>query len=247
MVLGVPVDGVQIPEVIARMEGWIAARVPGRFIAVTGMHGVMEAQHDPAFKDVLNAADLVVPDGAPLVWLGRWHGNALARRVYGPELMLAFCQQTAQEGYRHFFYGGAPSVPELLAAVLRQRYNITVAGAYSPPFRPLSAGENEEVARQIRAAAPDILWVGLGTPRQEHWIYDHRAQLGVPLMVGVGAAFDIISGRVKQAPFWMREHGFEWLFRLLQEPRRLWRRYLLYGPEFVLNVFAEAVGLKRPD
>lgn len=245
-VLGVRVDAVQIPDVIARMEHWIEERGGGRFVAVTGMHGVVEAQHDSTFKNVLNAADLVVPDGMPLVWLGRLRGQSLQRRVYGPELMLAFCQASAPRGYRHFFFGGAPGVPEQLADVFRQRFpGFRVVGTYSPPFRPLTPQENEEITGRIREAAPDILWVGLSTPKQEQWMYEHRERLSVPVLVGVGAAFDFHTGRVRQAPAWMREHGLEWLFRLIQEPRRLWRRYIIYGAKFSWWVTLELLGLKR--
>lgn len=244
-VLDVRVDVVQVPDVIQQMQRWIVEGANGRYVALTGMHGVMEAHHDPRFKTALNAADLVVPDGMPLVWLGRSRGHSLARRVYGPELMTAFCAQSAGSAYRHFFYGGEPGVAERLAHALTQRYGIVVAGSYSPPFRALTEKEEEEITEMIRSAAPDVLWVGLGTPKQECWMHDHRTRLNVPVMVGVGAAFDINSGRVRQAPAWMREHGFEWLFRLAQEPRRLRRRYLVYGPEFVFQVLAESVGLKR--
>lgn len=237
-VLGARVHAVQIPDVILRMERWIEERGAGHYIAVTGMHGVMEAQQNPSFKDVLNAADLVVPDGMPLVWLARRHGYPLARRVYGPDLMQAFCGKTGGR-YRHFFYGGAPRVPDRLIQVLAQRFGIGIAGAYSPPFRPLREEEEEEIVALIHRAAPDILWVGLSTPKQELWMHEHRARVRVPVIVGVGAAFDFLTGRVKQAPFWMREHGLEWLFRLIQEPRRLWRRYLIYGSKFAWQVSLE--------
>jgi N-acetylglucosaminyldiphosphoundecaprenol N-acetyl-beta-D-mannosaminyltransferase len=246
-VLGVRVDAVQIPEVVGRIEEWIARRDGCHFIAVTGMHGVMEAQHDPGFKAVLNAADLVVPDGMPLVWLSRVHGHALRRRVYGPELMLAFCEQTSANAYRHFFYGGKPGVAEKLAKMLAQRFpGICVAGTYSPPFRPLTAEEDEEVVALINAAAADVVWVGLSTPKQERWMSEHRNCLRASVLVGVGAAFDIHSGVVRQAPRWMRENGLEWLFRLLQEPRRLWWRYLGYGSEFVFSVLLESLRCKTP-
>jgi N-acetylglucosaminyldiphosphoundecaprenol N-acetyl-beta-D-mannosaminyltransferase len=245
--LGVRVDAVQIPDVVVRMEEWIARRDGCHFIAVTGMHGVMEAQHDPGFKAVLNAADLVVPDGMPLVWLSRVHGHALRRRVYGPELMLAFCEQTSANAYRHFFYGGKPGVAEKLAKMLARHFpGICVAGTYSPPFRPLTAEEDEEVVALINAAAADVVWVGLSTPKQERWMSEHRNCLRAPVLVGVGAAFDIHSGVVRQAPRWMRENGLEWLFRLLQEPRRLWWRYLGYGSEFVFSVLLDSLRCKIP-
>jgi N-acetylglucosaminyldiphosphoundecaprenol N-acetyl-beta-D-mannosaminyltransferase len=243
-VLGVRVHAVQIPDVIGRMENWIAERCLCHFIAVTGMHGVTEAQHDPLFKQILNSADLVVPDGMPLVWLGRHDGHPLERRVYGPELMQTFCRATGSK-YRHFFYGGMPGVAALIANVLESQHGINVVGHYSPPFRPLSNQEDEEVVSLINAVRPDVLWIGLSTPKQERWMYEHRPRLLVPAMVGVGAAFDLNSGRSRQAPRWMREHGLEWFFRLLQEPRRLWKRYLIYGSEFACRVILELLSLRR--
>lgn len=243
-VLGVRVNAVQIPEVVSLMERWIQERAVGHYVAVTGMHGVMEAQQDPGFRSILNAADLVVPDGMPLVWLGRWHGYALRRRVYGPELMETFCRSTGPL-YRHFFYGGGPGVADRLAGVLKQRYGVTTVGTYFPPFRPLTDEEFVQVNCQIQAAAPDVVWVGLSTPKQERWMYEHCARLRTPVMVGVGAAFDFVAGGVKQAPAWMRENGLEWLFRLSQEPRRLWRRYFINGPDFVWNVCLELLGFKK--
>ena len=245
-VLGVRVHAVQIPEVIVLLENWIAKPAGSRYVAVTGMHGVMESQRDASFREILNAADCVVPDGMPLVWLGRRQGFSLQRRVYGPELLETFCQTTGTK-YRHFFYGGVAGVADALADALEHLYGIRIAGTYSPPFRPLTEGEDREIVAMIRAATPDILWVGLSTPKQERWMYAHRVGLGVPVMVGVGAAFDIHSGGKKRAPRWMQEHGLEWLFRLLQEPRRLWRRYLLLGPQFVWYSALEVLGLKRFD
>lgn len=245
-VLGVRVDAVQIPDVVAQMQAWISAGTRGHFIAVTGMHGVVEAQHEPSLKQILNSADLVVPDGMPLVWLARWRGYALKRRVYGPELMETFCRETGSR-YRHFLYGGAPGVPELLARILTDRQGVRVVGTYSPPFRPLTLAESEEVATLINRATPDVLWVGLSTPKQEQWMYERRNTLRVPVMLGVGAAFDLNSGRVRQAPRWIREHGLEWLFRLLLEPRRLWKRYLLYGSKFIGSVVLELLGWRKFD
>jgi len=242
--LGVRVDAIQIPEVVIRMERWISEHTGCHFVAVTGMHGVVEARHDPFFRQVLMWADLVVPDGMPLVWIGRRKGYALKHRVCGPELMLTFCRSTGPK-YRHFFYGGAPGVPDRLAEILQRRYGIRVAGTHSPPFRPPTTRERRNIIARIQESRADVLWVGLGTPKQELWMYEHRDTLAVPVMVGVGAAFDINSGRVKRAPVWMRDCGLEWLFRLLQEPRRLSRRYLIYGPEFAWKVSLEVLGLKE--
>jgi N-acetylglucosaminyldiphosphoundecaprenol N-acetyl-beta-D-mannosaminyltransferase len=243
-VLGVRVHAVQIPDVVAQVRRWIEERTSARFITFTGMHGVTEAHRDPRLKAIHNAADLVVPDGMPLVWLGRRQGHPLHRRVYGPELMETLCQTTGPR-FRHFFYGGAPRVAEQLAANLQRRYGIVVAGAYAPPFRRLTEKEEQEVTELVEAAAPDLLWVGLSTPKQEQWMYEHCHRLNVPVMLGVGAAFDFHGGKVKQAPPWMRENGLEWLFRLLQEPKRLWRRYLVHGSAFAWNVSLEILGLRK--
>ena len=245
-VLGVRVNAVQIPGVVAQMERWIRERNGFHFIAVTGMHGVTEAQHEPYFKQILNSADLVVPDGMPLVWLGRRQGYSLHRRVYGPELMQTFCYVTGSR-YRHFFYGGTPGVAALLAQILQRDFGIEVAGIHSPPFRTLSHEEDEEIIAQINATGSDVLWIGLSTPKQERWMYEHRRRLRVPVAVGVGAAFDLNTGRVRQAPRWMRENGLEWCFRLWQEPRRLWKRYLLYGSEFVWDLAWEFVSRGNLD
>jgi N-acetylglucosaminyldiphosphoundecaprenol N-acetyl-beta-D-mannosaminyltransferase len=243
-VLGVPVNAIQIPGVIATMEGWIRNRAGTHFIAVTGMHGVMEAHRQRTFKDILNSADLVVPDGIPLVWMGRRNGFNMPRRVYGPELMETFIEATGDR-YSHFFYGGAEGVADLLAQKMRCLYGIKIAGTYCPPFRKLTAEEDRQVASKIQATAPDVLWVGLSTPKQEKWMWAFRDRVDVPVMVGVGAAFDFHTGRVRQAPVWMREHGLEWFFRLVSEPRRLWRRYLVYGSQFVWNVNLEILKLRK--
>jgi N-acetylglucosaminyldiphosphoundecaprenol N-acetyl-beta-D-mannosaminyltransferase len=231
---------VQIPEVIARMEEWLERRDAGRYIAVTGMHGVMEARHDANFAGALRQADLVVPDGMPLVWLGRRQGYALPRRVYGPELMLRVFEEAATCGYRHFFYGGAPGVADALAESFAKQFpNHTIVGAFSPPYRALTPEEDAKIVDTVRGSNPDFIWVGLGTPKQERWMRDHKSLLAPAVLIGVGAAFDFHSGRARSAPAWMSEHGLEWLFRLWREPRRLWRRYLLKGGEFVALVVME--------
>ena len=238
-VLGVRVHAVQIPDVVAQLHSWIGdGQSAARFVAVTGMHGVAEARQNDAFRQILNAADLVVPDGKPLVWLGRLHGHALRRRVYGPELMQAFCRDSGS-AYRHFFYGGAPGVAEKLARVLHEKHGIVIAGTYTPPFRSLSEVEEKELASIVDEAAPDVFWVGISSPKQEKWMYEHRCTLKVPVMLGVGAAFDINSGNSRRAPGWMGEHGLEWLFRLVNEPRRLWKRYLISIPKAMWFVFLE--------
>src|SRR6202165_5660765 len=177
-VLGVRVDAVQIPGVVAQMEAWISHRFRSHFIAVTNVHVLMEARHSPSFRKVLDSANLCVPDGMPLVWIGRSRGYPLKRRVYGPDLLLDFCRETNAKGYRHFFYGGAPGVPEALAAKLKCQFPmLEVAGTYSPPFRPLTPEEDAGVVEMINRAEADVFWVGLGCPKQEWWMYEDREQL----------------------------------------------------------------------
>jgi len=237
-VVGVRVDAVEMREVIAQLEDWIAKGSQGKYVAVTGMHGISEVLRDPALRDVLNHAGLVVPDGMPLVWLARWHNLPIRARVTGAELMQAFCEQTGSR-YRHFFYGGAPGVAEDLAQKLTRRFRISVAGTYTPPFRPLTDQEELEIAAKVAAASPDILWVGLSTPKQERWMHAHNLTLRVPVMLGVGAAFDMHSDRLRRAPKWIQGMGLEWFYRLLAEPRRLWKRYLVMIPPAACCVLLE--------
>jgi N-acetylglucosaminyldiphosphoundecaprenol N-acetyl-beta-D-mannosaminyltransferase len=245
-VLGVRFDALQIPDVVARMEAWIAQRERAHYIAVSNVHVLMEARHCGSFRKVLDCADLCVPDGMPLVWVGRLRGHELKHRVYGPDLLLNFCRETQAKGHRHFFYGGAPGVPEALAAKFGKQFPmLKIAGTYSPPFRALSPEEDVGIVDMINRANADVLWVGLGCPKQEIWMNEHRERLRVPVLVGVGQAFDIHAGRLRQAPRWMREHGLEWLFRLAAEPNRLWRRYLVYNSEFIFSALAEILGVRK--
>ena len=242
--LGVRVHAVKTEEAIAEMQERITAGGQGSYVAVTGMHGLSESRKDSRFRDILNRAFLVVPDGMPLVWLARIHRIPLRRRVCGSELMEAFCQTTGPK-FRHFFYGGAPGVAQDLAAKLAARFGIIVAGTYTPPFRPLTPEEVSDVQNRVKETAPDILWVGLSTPKQEKWMVEFGPQLEVPLMAGVGAAFDMHSGRLSRAPHWMQVSGLEWLYRLLQEPTRLWKRYLVIIPEAAWDISLELLGLRK--
>jgi len=244
-VLGIRIDAVQISETIEQLCSWIDNRQPStRFVAVTGLHGIAESQRDGHFREVLRAADLVVPDGMPLVYLGRFKGHRHQTRVCGVDLMEDFCRETGN-AYRHFFYGGGPGVAQRLAQALQKKHGVRIAGTYCPPFRPLTEAEEEDVASSVAAASPDILWVGLSTPKQEKWMYEHRLKMRVPAMLGVGAAFDIHSGKLSRAPLWMRENGLEWLYRLALEPRRLWTRYLLTIPKVAWLVCLELLPYPR--
>ena len=244
-VLGVGISPLSIPLAVAAMERAIEHRSKG-YICVTGVHGVSEAQDNPAFRSILNRAFINTPDGMPMVWLGKLAGHAAMDRVYGPDLMVQSCRVSLQTGWRHFFYGGAPGTAELLAQTLRARFrHLTVVGTFTPPFRPLDAGEKKALQDEVARTRPDIIWVGLSTPKQEAFMADALGWLDTTLMVGVGAAFDLLSGRVRQAPRWMQRSGLEWLFRLSQEPRRLAQRYLRNNPLFLGRVILQQSGLRR--
>lgn len=239
-VLGVRIDAVQIPEAVERIVNWVRSGDRGRYVVTANAHVVAEAEADPRVRAAIARADLCVPDGTPLRLVGRWLGYPLHRRVYGPELMEAVWKATAPLGTRHFLFGGSPGSAEATAKVLDLRYpGAVIAGAESPPFRGGIALEPAETLERIRRAAPDFLWVGLGAPKQDLWMYLHRGAVAAGVMIGVGAAFDFIPGRKSQAPDWMRENGLEWLFRLCTEPRRLWRRYLVDGGVFAARLAAD--------
>ena len=217
------------------------------YVTVTGVHGVTEAQEDEQFRQILNHALLCTPDGMPMVWMGRLQGHGSIRRVYGPDLMLNICKHSQGAGFRHFFYGGKPEVAEELARKLRERFpDLDVVGTYSPPFRPLNREEIEALREQVRAARPDFFWVGLSTPKQERFMSEFVDLLPeAKIFLGVGAAFDLLTGRLKQAPLWMQRTGLEWFFRLTQEPRRLARRYLINNPLFVARAACQLAGLRN--
>jgi N-acetylglucosaminyldiphosphoundecaprenol N-acetyl-beta-D-mannosaminyltransferase len=234
-------------DALGRIDSWIETDAR-QYICVTGVHGVMECQRDLALRVIHNQAGLVTPDGMPLVWLSWLHGYRHVERVYGPDLMLACCAHSVPRGYRHFFYGGGPGVPERLAAHLQARFpGLIVAGSWSPPFGRLTPDQEQATIERISAAAPDIVWVGLSTPKQERWMAEFVGRLPAPVLIGVGAAFDFHAGLKRQAPLWMQRSGFEWLFRLATEPRRLWRRYLTNNPRFVWRLLLQLSGAVRYD
>jgi N-acetylglucosaminyldiphosphoundecaprenol N-acetyl-beta-D-mannosaminyltransferase len=244
-VLGIGVSATTIEETLGTIEGWIARREP-HYVCVTGMHGVMESQQDHGLRQIHNDAGLVTPDGMPLVWLCWLKGYRSVERVYGPDLMLALCARSQTMGYRHYFYGASPAILEALTRRLQDRYpGLVVAGTYAPPFRQLNPVEDDGIVEQIKRASPDVVWVGLSTPKQERWMAGHVERLGVPVLIGVGAAFDFHSGHKRQAPRWMQRNGLEWLFRVLSEPRRLWRRYLINIPRFAWYLALDRLGLRR--
>jgi N-acetylglucosaminyldiphosphoundecaprenol N-acetyl-beta-D-mannosaminyltransferase len=245
-VLGVPVAMVDYDEAIEVMDGLVASRRRG-YVCVAPVHALMEARADPEVLRALRGATLVVPDGMPVVWAANLLGEHLGDRVYGPELMLRYSDRCAQRGHRVWLYGGRDqgSLVQLALAMRRRHPGIEIAGGYSPPFRSLSEEEERAVAAQINEARPDVLWVGIGVPKQEKWMARMRDRLEVPVMCGVGAAFDFHAGRVPMAPRWMQRHGLEWLYRSVQEPRRLLPRYLSTNPRFVAAFARQYIAERR--
>ncbi len=243
-VLGVGVSPITLAEAMGAADDWIARRQQ-HYVCVTTAHGVMESQGNETLRHIHNRSGLTVPDGMPLVWLCRRAGYPATERVYGPTLLLALCGHGVPHGYRHFFYGGVEGVASALAGRLHQRFpGLQVCGVYSPPFRALTPDEDTRIVEMINTARPDVVWVGLGTPKQEWWMAGKLGRLEAPVLIGVGAAFDFHTGRVPQAPVWMQTRGLEWAFRLAQEPRRLWRRYLLGNPRFLFHLFLQYSGLR---
>lgn len=237
-ILGVNISAINMHQAIASVDAWISQEKKN-YICVTPAHGIMECQRQPELRQLFNASGLTTPDGMSIVWLLRLHGHKHVNRVYGPDLMLAICEHSLHRGYRHYLYGGAPGIPEKLSESLQSKYpGLQIVGTYSPPFHPLTPEEDQIITEQINAAQPDIVWVGISTPKQERWMAEHLGNISAPVLIGVGAAFDFLSGNKKQAPRWIQHSGLEWLFRLASEPRRLWKRYAMY-PVFLLLVLAQ--------
>jgi len=244
-VLGVAMSAMTLPIATEAALEALRQRRKG-YVCVTGVHGVMEAQGDPGFRQILNTAFLNTTDGMPLVWLGRRAVGSFVDRVYGPDLMLELFRATQSTAFRHFFYGGAPGVAEALQTRLEARFpGVTICGAYCPPFRPLNTGEETALIALVRERRPDIIWVGLSTPKQERFMAEFLPRLDTTLLFGVGAAFDFHAGRVKQAPRWVQRSGFEWLYRMLREPKRLARRYLVNNPLFLWRIAGQLLGLRK--
>jgi len=242
-VLGNKVHMVQIPEVIEQISYWIEnEKEKSHWVVVTAMHGIMAAHRDLNFKKILNSSDLWVPDGISLIWIARSRGFNLKKRVSGTDLMMEFFKISNEKGYKNFFYGDTEETLKLLSKKLLVNFpNLKIAGFYSPPFRLLTLEEDAEIIRKINEAKPDILWVGLGLPKQENWIFEHKEKLNVPVIIGVGAAFKFLSGRKKRAPTLLGNLGLEWLWRFFQEPKRVWRRVFIDIPLFIFLVLLEII------
>ena len=234
--LGIPLALTDYEETLDWMDATIARHGRG-YVCVAAVHTVMVCQEDPELRDAVVGADFTVPDGQPLVWAMNALGHDLSHRVYGPDLMERACERAARTGVRMYLYGGRNQGALVqLALNLRRRYpGLQIVGGYAPPFRELTEAEEATVADEINRSRADIVWVGIGVPKQEKWMARMRPRLEAPVLVGVGAAFDFHAGLVPQAPQWMQRLGLEWAFRLSQEPRRLWRRYARYNPLFVFG------------
>jgi N-acetylglucosaminyldiphosphoundecaprenol N-acetyl-beta-D-mannosaminyltransferase len=237
-VLGVRISCLTLDSAVEEVSRWVD-RAEHRYVCVTGVHGVMESQRDPQLLRIHNQSGLTTPDGMPMVWSARWAGRREVSRVYGPDLMLAVLSRAVDRGWSSFFYGGGPGTAELLAERLTSRFpGLQVAGTLTPPFRPPTPQEDEETVEVINDSGAQLVWVGLSTPKQERWMAEHVERLRANALFGVGAAFDLHAGTIRQAPGWMQRSGLEWAYRLGREPRRLWRRYLRNNPAFVLGVLA---------
>jgi N-acetylglucosaminyldiphosphoundecaprenol N-acetyl-beta-D-mannosaminyltransferase len=246
-VIGVGITPTSYEEVVETCKAWLADRdnrrqAPGleqsvrvgRYITVTSVHGVISSVTNTSFRECINQADIATPDGMPIVWALRSFGSRGQQRVYGPNLMLFLCEMAANNGRRVFLYGSRDEALKKLEQNLQTRYpELQIVGTYSPPFRPLSMDESTAIVRRISEVRADLVFVGLSTPKQERWMLQHRSRLPGMVLVGVGAAFDFHAGTLRQAPEWMQQSGLEWLFRLMAEPRRLWKRYLFVTPLFL--------------
>jgi N-acetylglucosaminyldiphosphoundecaprenol N-acetyl-beta-D-mannosaminyltransferase len=245
-VLGTGINPLTMQEAVDWIESAIQARTHG-YVCVAAAHSVMACWRDDSLRRIFNLSMMTTPDGMSLVWLARAAVRRPVQRVYGPDLMMAVCNRFLSRGYQHFFYGSGLGVAnELAARMMNQFPGLRVAGTFSPPFRTLTPAEDAEVVDRIDSSGADLVWVGLGTGKQERWMAEHLGKIRAPMMIGVGAAFDLLSGQKPQAPRWMQRSGFEWLFRLASEPRRLWGRYAEY-PWFVVLLLAQLTRLKKFD
>jgi N-acetylglucosaminyldiphosphoundecaprenol N-acetyl-beta-D-mannosaminyltransferase len=245
-VLGAPVHILDVDHVLRLMEQWIRERRRSHWIAVTGSHGALEAHKHPDFRAVLQTADLSVPDG-------RWAARVAAKKmscathqVRGADLMSAFCELSRQKGYTNYFYGDTDETLTLARERLTAKHpGVQIIGAYSPPFRELTPEEDAQIVDRINQANPDVLWVALGLPKQERWIAAHLDRLKAPVIVAIGAAIKFHSGKVVPSPRWASRVGLEWFWRLLHEPRTVWRRALVYGPQFMTLSLIDLLRHKR--
>lgn len=243
-ILGSRVDPVSYAQAVQQVITW-AQHHESRYVCVANVHMLMEAYDSPELQNMVNAADLVTPDGMPLVWMLHRLGYPEQGRVYGPELTIKLIEAVATQEIAIGFYGGTVETLEQLTALFKKKYsNLKIAYSYSPPFRSMTVEEDEAIIRTVNASGTKILFIGLGCPKQERWMAAHRGKIQA-VMLGVGAAFDFQAGNKRQAPLWMQRSGLEWLFRFSQEPTRLWRRYVYHNPRFMILAIMQLTGLAR--
>lgn len=243
-ILDVNVSCVDMPIAVARISQAIESDEKG-YVCVSDVNALLHASVDPELRQVFNDSILTLPDGIPLVWAGRRAGSATIDRVCGPDLMPRLLREAQLRGWSSFFMGGSQETNDNLVANLRRDYpGLSIAGHYSPPFRALSEAEEQDLMDRINASGADIVWVGLGAPKQERWMASHRERLDAQILIGVGGAFDMHAGAVARAPKWMQRSGLEWSYRLAKEPRRLWRRYFRNIPLFIARSVIEPPKLK---
>lgn len=241
-IVGVQVHVRTYNQILAHISNWIKQKETGHTIVVANSHVLMLSKENEALKEAVGTASLVIPDGMPLVLTARMRGFPGATRTDGPTLLMKALTESAKYGWRHYFLGSTPEVLARLKQVVEDKYpGACVVGYLSPPFRAISEKEDLIIMEDIRNKAPDILWVGLGCPKQEIWMLNHKGKVDVPLMVGVGMAFDILSGSKPRAPAWMQKIGLEWFYRLYHEPKRLWWRYLKYNTLYIMSVTVDQI------
>jgi N-acetylglucosaminyldiphosphoundecaprenol N-acetyl-beta-D-mannosaminyltransferase len=245
-VIGTPIDVIGWNAAIERISKWSKAR-ESRVVCICNAHSLVTACRDESFSEVLRKADMTTPDGYPIAKVLRWMGHGKQERINGPDLMLRYCEQAAETGESIFLYGGQPDALHALEqSLLRQYPRLRIAGAISPPFRQMSLSEEAETINRINESGAGVVWVGLGCPKQEAWMVSQKGRIHA-VMVGVGAAFDYHAGTLKRAPLWMQRNGLEWCFRLMQEPGRLWRRYLVTNSLFIYFAFGQFFTASRMD
>ncbi len=237
-VIGLPITAVDWDAAIARISQW-AQRHESRYVCICNVHSCVTASSDPQFSEVVEAADMATPDGAPVAWMLRRLGAVGQQRISGPDLMLRYCEHAQGTGESIYLFGSTDETLTLLQARLVERFpGLRIAGVFSPPFRPLTAVEDHDIVERINASGAGTVWVSLGCPKQERWMAEHRDRVRA-VMLGVGAAFDYHAGVLSRAPTWMQRAGLEWLYRLMMEPRRLWRRYLVTNSIFIVSAFRQ--------
>jgi N-acetylglucosaminyldiphosphoundecaprenol N-acetyl-beta-D-mannosaminyltransferase len=243
-ILGVHVEAVNMAQTLARIKRALQENAKG-YVCMAGVHGIMEAQRDAEVGLAFADSMMTLPDGRPTVWVGRWQQHHGMQQVTGPSLMLELFRRREFAGYSHFLYGGKEGVAQELADKLRAEFPwVRITGTYTPPFRDLTGAEARELRQTVRRLKPNMIWVGISTPKQERFMRDYLPLLETTLMFGVGAAFDFHTGRIKDCSEWVKRAGLQWLHRMMQDPRHLWWRYLRNNPAFMWKIALQIAGLK---